>query len=205
MTSPFTKFPSVLRASAGITMITSGPFFLYLLSVALERRPDEAKDIVGRWRAVAAVSGPLTSSSSSTPTSWRLRFNSMNMASIESPDGLAIRGRALYHKDKGGLTILPIWGETGRYFGFGFRPVRVQVAQWPRRTVSSSGGSGGSGGGGGGGETDAEAIEKDLFVVSSISTVYEEDTETKTSASTANSFGENDLKETCGIVAFMRE
>jgi len=123
----------------------------------------------------------------------------MNMASIESPDGLAIRGRAAYNKD--GLTILPIWGETGRYFGFGFRPVRVQVAQWPRRTASSSSG----GGGGGGGETDSEAIEKDLFVVSSISTVYEENTEAKTSASTVSSSGENDLKETCGIVAFMRE
>ena len=195
-------------------MITSGPFFLYLLSVALERRPDDARDIVGRWRAAAAVSGPTSSSSSSsspsssTPTSWRLRFNSMNMASIESPDGLAIRGRAAYNKD--GLTILPIWGETGRYFGFGFRPVRVQVAQWPRRTASSSGGgsSGGGGGGGGGeggGETESEAIEKDLFVVSSISTVYEENTETKTSASTVSSSGENDLKETCGIVAFMRE
>jgi len=123
----------------------------------------------------------------------------MNMASVESPDGLAIRGRASYDQDKKGLTILPIWGETGRYFGFGFRPVQVEVAQWPRRPISA----------GGGGELDAEAIEKDLFVVSSISTVIEEgkekDKEDTNKKNTTSTVGENDLKEKCGIIAFMRE
>jgi hypothetical protein len=200
MSSTFARFPSILRASAGITIFTSGPFFIYLASIAIERRPDEAKDLIGRWRAVGGEieeedgeghgkQSRSKSKSKLNQTSWRLRFNSMNMASVESPDGLAIRGRALYTNNR--ITILPIWGETGKKFGFGFTPVQIDVAQWPRRirqkdTVERI-------------ETDIDSIEKDLFVVSkiaSINNVEREEEEIK---------GENDLKETCKIVAFMRE
>lgn len=198
MSSTFARFPSILRASAGITIFTSGPFFIYLASIALERRPDEAKDLIGRWRAVGGEiedgngDGNVKQSglkSKSNQTSWRLRFNSMNMASVESPDGLAIRGRALYTKNR--ITILPIWGETGRKFGFGFTPVQIDVAQWPRRilqkdTVERV-------------ETDIDSIEKDLLVVSRIASIN------KLGGREEEIKGENDLKETCNIVAFMRE
>jgi hypothetical protein len=198
MSSTFARFPSILRASAGITIFTSGPFFIYLASIAIERRPDEAKDLIGRWRAVGGEiedgngngkQSGLKLKSKSNQTSWRLRFNSMNMASVESPDGLAIRGRALYTKNR--ITILPIWGETGRKFGFGFTPVQIDVAQWPRRilqkdTVERV-------------ETDIDSIEKDLLVVSRIASIN------KLEGKEEEIKGENDLKETCNIVAFMRE
>jgi hypothetical protein len=198
MSSTFARFPSILRASAGITIFTSGPFFIYLASIAIERRPDEAKDLIGRWRAVGGEiedgngdgNGKQSGlKSKSNQTSWRLRFNSMNMASVESPDGLAIRGRALYTKNR--ITILPIWGETGRKFGFGFTPVQIDVAQWPRRilqkdTVERV-------------EIDIDSIEKDLLVVSRIATIN------KLGGKEEEIKGENDLKETCNIVAFMRE
>ena len=169
MSSTFARFPSILRASAGITIFTSGPFFIYLASIALERRPDEAKDLIVRWRAVGGEiedgngdgnvkQSGLKSKSKSNQTSWRLRFNSMNMASVESPDGLAIRGRALYTKNR--ITILPIWGETGRKFGFGFTPVQIDVAQWPRRILQKDTAERV--------EIDIDSIEKDLLVVSRI-------------------------------------
>jgi hypothetical protein len=133
------RVPGVARAGAAFAALTATPVFAYLGSVAAERRPPHAEPIVGRWRAVAAVGDD------SRAAGWRLRFNSFNMASVEAPDGRAVRGRVIYDRAApgaaapgaaapavpAGFAIEPIWGAPGRAVGLGFSTVRVEMAQWP--------------------------------------------------------------------------
>jgi len=134
------RVPGVARAGAAFAALTATPVFAYLGSVAAERRPPHAEQIVGRWRAVAAVGDD------SRAAGWRLRFNSFNMASVESPDGRAVRGRVVHDRSAprdaapdaaalpatpASFAIEPIWGAPGRAVGLGFSTVRVEVAQWP--------------------------------------------------------------------------